>query len=64
MKRFELLPLIVLSCVPAVMAQQLPSAGGQMQQIPVLPVPTLPRQAPTLAKPCLCAVAPTLSHLV
>jgi hemolysin activation/secretion protein len=53
MKRYELLPLIVWSCVPAVMAQQLPSAGGQMQQIPVLPAPSLPRQAPTVVKPLL-----------
>lgn len=51
MKRYELLALFAWSCVPAVMAQQLPNAGGQMQQIPVLPAPTLPRQAPTLVKP-------------
>jgi hypothetical protein len=45
MKRYELLALFAWSCVPAVMAQQLPNAGGQMQQIPVLPAATLPRQA-------------------
>lgn len=42
---------MLLSAVPCAMAQQIPNAGGQMQQIPVMPSTTVPSLAPVRISP-------------
>lgn len=51
MKRIDFAPLMFLGLVPVGFAQQLPNAGGQMQQIPVPPSVTLPVTVPITIKP-------------
>jgi hypothetical protein len=46
MKNNKLLPLVLLAFSQSLLAQQLPRAGGQMQQIPSIPSP--PKAVPQL----------------